>query len=55
MFRLRRVFLTPTLVHYAPLQREETHRVIRKYHKYKDYFFRLTLTTEYLDKIHFGS
>ena len=39
----------------APLQREETHRVIRKYKKYKDFFFRITLTTEYLDKIHFGS
>lgn len=55
MYRLRRVFLTQTLVYFAPLQREETHRVIRKYYKYKDYFYRLTLTSEYLDKIHFGS
>ena len=34
--------------------REETHRVIRKYRKYKDYFFRLTLVTENLSKLHFG-
>lgn len=38
-----------------PLVREETHRVIRKYKDYKDFFFRLTLTSEYLDKIHFGN
>ncbi|TNV86912.1 hypothetical protein FGO68_gene10314 [Halteria grandinella] len=55
MYRLRRVFLTQTLVHFAPLQREETHRVIRKYQKFKEYFYRLTLTTEYLDKMHFGN
>ena len=28
--------------------------MIRKYKKYKDYFFRLTLTSENLDKVHFG-
>ena len=34
--------------------REETHRDIRKYKQYKDYFFRLTLTGEAFDKINFG-
>ena len=34
--------------------REETHRVIRKYRTYKDYFFRLTLVSENLDKLHFS-
>lgn len=38
----------------APLQREETHRVIRKYREYKDFFFRITLTGENFDKIFFG-
>lgn len=38
----------------APLQREETHRVVRKYKKFKDYFFRLNMVTEQLDKLHFG-
>ena len=52
---MRRVFQTPTLTFYAPLQKEETHRVIRKYRHLKDFFFRLTLTTENLDKMHFGS
>ena len=28
--------------------------MIRKYKKYKDYFYRLTLTSEHFDKIHFG-
>jgi hypothetical protein len=46
IFRLRRVFQTQTVLIVAPLMREETHRVIRKYRKYKDYFFRLTLVTE---------
>ena len=53
-FRLRRVFQTQTLLHVAPLQREETHRVIRKYRNYKDYFFRITLTGENFDKLFFG-
>ena len=55
MLRLRRIYQTPTLTLYAPLQREETHRVVRKYRQYKDYFFRLNMVTEYMDKIHFGS
>jgi hypothetical protein len=54
MFRLRRVFQTQTVLHVAPLMREETHRVIRKYRNYKDYFFRITLVSEHLSKIHFG-
>ena len=28
---------------------------MRKYKKYKDFFFRLNLVSESLDKIHFGS
>lgn len=36
------------------MQREETHRVVRRYKKFKDYFFRLNMVTELLDKIHFG-
>lgn len=54
IFRLRRIFQTPTLTFFAPLQREETHRVIRKFKKYKDYFYRLSLTTENLSFNHFG-
>jgi hypothetical protein len=54
IFRLRRVFQTQTVLIVAPLMREETHRVIRKYRKYKDYFFRLTLVTENQSKLHFG-
>lgn len=54
VFRLRRIFQTRTLTFVAPLMREETHRVIRKYKKYKDYFYRLTLTGEAFDKINFG-
>ena len=55
MLRLRRVYHTPTLFIVAPLQREETHRVVRKYKKYKDFFFRLNLVTDNIDKVHFGS
>jgi len=29
--------------------------VVRKYQKYKDFFFRLNMVTEQMDKIHFGS
>jgi RNA dependent RNA polymerase len=29
--------------------------VVRKYKKYKDFFFRLNLVTENMDKVHFGS
>lgn len=46
MLRLRRIYQTPTLTLVAPLQREETHRVVRRYKKYKDYFFRLNMVTE---------
>ncbi len=28
--------------------------MIRKYREYKDFFFRITLTGENFDKIHFG-
>ena len=28
---------------------------MRKYKKYKDFFFRLNLVTENIDKVHFGS
>lgn len=55
MLRLRRIYQTPTLTIVAPLQREETHRVVRKYKQFKDYFFRLNMVTENLDKVHFGS
>ena len=55
MLRLRRIYQTPTLTIVAPLQREETHRVVRKYKKFKDFFFRLNMVTENMDKIHFGS
>lgn len=55
MLRLRRIYQTPTVFIVAPLQREETHRVVRKYKKYKDFFFRLNLVTENIDKVHFGS
>jgi hypothetical protein len=55
MLRLRRIYQTPTVTIVAPLQREETHRVVRKYKKYKDFFFRLNLVTDNVDKIHFGS
>jgi len=55
MMRLRRIYQTPTVTIVAPLQREETHRVVRKYKKYKDFFFRLNLVSETLDKLHFGS
>jgi hypothetical protein len=54
MLRLRRIYQTPTVTIIAPLQREETHRVVRKYKKFKDFFFRLNMVTEQLDKIHFG-
>jgi hypothetical protein len=55
MLRLRRIYQTPTLTLVAPLQREETHRVVRKYKTYKDFFFRLNMVTEQLDKLHFGN
>ena len=55
MLRLRRIYQTPTVTIVAPLQREETHRVVRKYKKYKDFFFRLNLVSDTVDKIHFGS
>ena len=55
MLRLRRIYQTPTVTIVAPLQREETHRVVRKYKKYKDFFFRLNLVTDNIDKVHFGS
>lgn len=55
MLRLRRIYQTPTVTIVAPLQREETHRVVRKYKKYKDFFFRLNMVSENLDKLHFGS
>jgi hypothetical protein len=55
MLRLRRIYQTPTVTIVAPLQREETHRVVRKYKKYKDFFFRLNLVTDTIDKVHFGS
>jgi hypothetical protein len=54
MLRLRRIYQTPTVTIVAPLQREETHRVVRKYKVYKDFFFRLNMVTEQLDKLHFG-
>ena len=53
--RLRRVYQTPTLTVVAPSVREETHRVVRIYKKHKDFFFRITLTSENFDKIHFAS
>jgi hypothetical protein len=34
--------------------REETNRVIRKYRTQKDFFFKLTLANENLDKLHFS-
>ena len=55
MLRLRRIYQTPTLTIVAPLQREETHRVVRKYKTYKDFFYRLNMVTENLDKLHFGN
>lgn len=54
MMRQRRIYQTPTLTIVAPLQREETHRVVRKYKSYKDFFYRLNMVTENLDKLHFG-
>ena len=47
--------MTPTLTLYYPNEREETNRVLRKFKKYKDFFFRLILMSDSQEKIHFGS
>lgn len=40
---------------YYPNEREQTHRVLRYNKKYKDYFFRLILVSDKIEKVHFGS
>lgn len=53
--RLRRVYQTPTLTLYMPCEREQTNRVIRAYHMYKEFFFRFIIVDENLKKTHFGN
>lgn len=53
--RQRRVYVTPSLILFKPNAREQTCRVLRQFHRFKEYFFRLTLSDDRLQKMHYGS
>ena len=50
MISQRRIYQNPTVTIFMPSQLEETNRVIRKKFKYVDYFLRIVLVTNNLDK-----
>ncbi|CDW74505.1 rna-directed rna polymerase [Stylonychia lemnae] len=51
----RRVYQTPTLTLFHQNYKEQTHRVLRYNHLYKDFFFRLILVNDDGEKTHFGN
>lgn len=55
MMRLRRAYATPTMLIVLPAQSEETNRVIRKKADFKEYFFRISLVFDNLDKGYYFS
>ncbi|CDW76328.1 rna-dependent rna polymerase [Stylonychia lemnae] len=53
--RLRRVYLTPTLLLFQPNAKDQTNRVLRYNAKIKDFFFRLVLVSDNMEKFKFGA
>ena len=54
VLRVRRVYLTPTMLKFIPSKKEQSNKVLRNNFRHKELFFRLILVNDDMEQSHLG-